>query len=45
MSIYMKKRKPKFIKRGEISRDYYRHDVTPSDFLFPCDYDDEEEDY
>jgi len=42
MVMYMNKKKAKFIERGEIRRDYRRKDLTPSDFLFPCDYEEAE---
>lgn len=36
--VYMQRRKPSFIKKGEISRDYRRHDLSPADYLFACDW-------
>ena len=40
--MVMLRKKAKFIERGEIRRDYGRKDLMPSDFLFDCDYEDEE---
>lgn len=31
------------VPRGERVRDYHRKDLTPSDFLFSCDYDNDDE--
>lgn len=39
---YLQRRRPKFIPKGEILRDYYRHDLTPTDFLFDSDYEEAE---
>jgi len=36
-SMYMCRRKF-YIPKKEIFRDYYRKDLTPSDYLLPCDY-------
>lgn len=27
-----------YVPKKEIFRDYHRHDLTPSDYLFLCDY-------
>ena len=32
------------IPRGEIERYYWRNDLTPSDYLFACDYKEEDDD-
>ena len=40
---YMQKRRI-LIPKGESVRDYQRKDVTPSDFLFDCDYKEDDED-
>lgn len=36
-------RKKFYVPKGEISRDYRRFSRLPADFLFPCDYDEVEE--
>lgn len=31
------------VPKGESTRDYRRKDLTPSDFIFECDYEEEDE--
>ena len=39
-SKYMQRKRPRFISKGEIARDYHRHDLSPSDFILLVDWDD-----
>jgi len=42
MSDYMIRRRRYLIPKGEIVRDYRRKDLTPSDFIFSCDWEEDD---
>lgn len=39
---YMMRRKF-YVPKDEVVRDYHRKDLTPADYFFDCDYEDEDE--